>query len=351
MQCPICKFQNMPDEEICTNCKALLKAYGIPAFPPRTKRFKHILNSLNKIRMLFDSYSPVFEIEAEEKKAREPIDIIGTIKFILNPENPAQFWRRNRWIAAILSVIPGLGHLFLRQFRTALFFFLSFIIFILLYIVVPDTFFCILLRGGIIGTMLISILTASPIDFLIPRTPSNRLVTALFLYIIIFVFIIRPITINHLDFICIDSLHNPALEVNLKHRKLILNHLFFDVSKIKHGDIVIYDQSADVVRQWMWIRSGRNAFEKVIGLPGEMVEIKDKKIYVNGIEIEMDKYPLTYTEQSILPSIKVELDATHCFIFPEIINYHAPREVLEQTINRACKLSLDQIKGKGIPYM
>jgi len=350
MQCPICKFQNMPDEEICTNCKALLKTYGIPAFPPRIKRFKRIINSFNKIRMLFDSYSPVFETEAEEKKAREPIDIIGTIKFILNPENPAQFWRRNRWIAAILSVIPGLGHLFLRQFRTALFFFLSFTVFILLYIVVPDTFFCILMRGGIIGTMLISILTASPIDFLIPRTPSNRLVTALFLYVIIFFFIIRPITINYLDFFCIDSLRNPALEANLKHRKLIINNLFFDISKIKHGDIVIYDQQI-TFGQEMRIRRGRNAFERVIGLPGETVEIEDKKIYVNGVEIEKNKYPLTYTEQSILPSIKVELDTTHCFIFPEIVYHNASREMVEQTINRACKLSLDQIKGRAIPYM
>jgi len=365
MQCPICKFQNMPDEEICTNCKALLRAYGIHSYPNRIKRFNRLRNFFRNVRMLLDPYSPVFETESEEKKAREPIDIrrtirlvlinvIGNIKFILNPENPTQFWKRNRWIAAILSIIPGLGHLFLRQYRTALYFFLTFLGLILLYIVVPDTLFVIFIRAGIVSMMMIAIMSASPLDFIISRQLSSRLLTALLIYVIVFFFIIRPITNNYLDFICIDILHNPVLETNLKHRKLVLNRLFFNLQNVKRGDIIIYNQPETTIARWFRIRRSGNAFEKVIGLPGETIEIKNNKIFINGVELEKDKYPLTYIENANLITHKTELGNAEYFILPDIVYNvynHADRELLEQVINSACKISVHQINGKAIPYL
>ncbi len=350
MQCPVCKFQNMPDEEFCTNCKAFLRAYGIPAYPPREKGFKKIRIFFTYLAMLFDSYSPSFE-RSDEGKVREPIDVIGNIKFFLNPENPDQFWKKNRWIAAILSIIPGLGHLVLLQFRMALYFFGAFVLFILMYIAVPDTVLGVFMRAGIIGTMAIAILSTSPMDFLVSRRPSSRFLFSIIIYVFILFLIIRPFTNNCFDAICVDSLGSVMLEKNIKNRKLFLNKLFFNPSKLRRGDIVIYEEDDYTSGGERIIRRSRNAFERIIGLPGDTVEFKDSLIYVNGEEIVNRNYPLSYSGDGHLPDLKVELSELSFFIYPYSILSRIPRNLDDELVDRLCKKTKFDFKGKAIPYM
>lgn len=69
-----------------------------------------------------------------------------------------------------------------------------------------------------------------------------------------------------------------------------------------HGDIVIFDPGEN--RDKIYIK-------RVIGLPGDTVEIKDGGVYVNGNHLnETYLDPNIYTEGSV----KTTLDSTHIFV-------------------------------------
>lgn len=70
-----------------------------------------------------------------------------------------------------------------------------------------------------------------------------------------------------------------SMEPNFKENQIVMMHIFLDLDRF---DCVM-------------IKSEKQLFKRVIGLPGETVEYKDNKLYINGVEIE-DKYAQGKTE-------------------------------------------------------
>lgn len=73
----------------------------------------------------------------------------------------------------------------------------------------------------------------------------------------------------------------PTLEVN---DRLIIEKVSYHFNKPKHGDVVVFEPTEALKEKGF-----KDAFiKRVIGLPGDTVEVKDEKVYVNGKVIEED---------------------------------------------------------------
>ena len=71
---------------------------------------------------------------------------------------------------------------------------------------------------------------------------------------------------------------------------MILNKIVYKRNDIKRFDIVVIDEGDKAI------------IKRVIGLPGETVENKDNKLYINGKETE-DPYPSTETDDFSITDI------------------------------------------------
>jgi signal peptidase I len=73
----------------------------------------------------------------------------------------------------------------------------------------------------------------------------------------------------------------PTLQVN---DRLIIEKISYHFNNPKHGDVVVFNPT-DALKQ----KGFKDAFiKRVIGLPGDVVEVKNQKVYVNGKEIKED---------------------------------------------------------------
>ncbi len=74
----------------------------------------------------------------------------------------------------------------------------------------------------------------------------------------------------------------PTLQIN---DRLIIDKISYDFTKPKRGDIVVFNPTATLEQQ-----NFHEAFiKRVIGLPGDRVEVKNGKVFVNDIPLK-EKY-------------------------------------------------------------
>ena len=80
--------------------------------------------------------------------------------------------------------------------------------------------------------------------------------------------------------------------------RLICDKISYKFSKVKRGDIVVFHPPIEVDQ------SGEVWVKRVIGLPGEKIEIHDGKVFINGVVLtepyEMEK-PNYITESFTIP--------------------------------------------------
>ncbi|WP_434510933.1 signal peptidase I [Desulfitobacterium sp. AusDCA] len=74
--------------------------------------------------------------------------------------------------------------------------------------------------------------------------------------------------------------------------RVVVDKIAFKFSNINRGDIIVFRPPSEVDS------SGTDWIKRVIGLPGETVEIKNGKVFINGSELselyEMEKPNYTY---------------------------------------------------------
>ncbi|TYP00314.1 signal peptidase I [Geothermobacter ehrlichii] len=54
---------------------------------------------------------------------------------------------------------------------------------------------------------------------------------------------------------------------------------YFAIRGPKRGDVIVFEFPRDAYKPWL---QRRDFIKRVIGLPGDVIEIRDKKVYVNG---------------------------------------------------------------------
>lgn len=71
----------------------------------------------------------------------------------------------------------------------------------------------------------------------------------------------------------------------------VTNTTVIPVSEPERGDIIVFEYP---------VEPDKDFIKRVVGVPGDTVEIKDKKVYVNGRRV--DKYPVKHMEEDMLSS-------------------------------------------------
>ncbi len=91
------------------------------------------------------------------------------------------------------------------------------------------------------------------------------------------------------DIYYIDS--NGMFPTFFKGDFLFVDKTFYQQNKPERGDIVAFNFSKDSYKG--------DFIQRIIGLPGDIIEIKDKEIFINGIKIEREKILLKEVSKEI----------------------------------------------------
>lgn len=82
--------------------------------------------------------------------------------------------------------------------------------------------------------------------------------------------------------------------------RIIVNKLVYRIVDVKRGDVVIFRFPKDTRKSFI---------KRVVGLPGETIELVDGVTYVNGEALHEPYVPDTYRTEETLPPVKVPIDS------------------------------------------
>ncbi|MFA6423412.1 MAG: signal peptidase I [Patescibacteria group bacterium] len=124
-----------------------------------------------------------------------------------------------------------------------------------------------------------------------------------FAIVLLVAFLLRKVIVQ--PFIVEGSSMEPNFHNN---EYLLVDQVSYRLSEPKRGDVVIFKAPTNMEV---------NYIKRVIGLPGETVEIKDSKIYVNKQELGepfLTRDEKTYINDSIDKTLNITLNANELFV-------------------------------------
>lgn len=80
--------------------------------------------------------------------------------------------------------------------------------------------------------------------------------------------------------------------------------------KVKKGDIVVFRFPSDDPKEFQCggYQFGRDYIKRTIGVPGDKIEIRDKKVFINDVEQKDEKYT-QFLESNIIPKAETKMSA------------------------------------------
>ena len=209
---------------------------------------------------------------------------------------------RKMWIAGTLAFFTiGLGHLYAGDIRKGVFLFLGqgllTIIAISLLLTVPKSSIIINIFVIFLIYSLYNIIDA----IILARRNSNKryqlkIYNKLYIYILVLVvsnFIITPVCGSLIKRNFMASYKIPTgsmIPTILLGDQIISNQLIYKYSKPSYGDIVIFKPP----------HKDTNYIKRIIGVSGDVIEIKDKKLFVNNIK-QKENY-VAFSDNRIFPA-------------------------------------------------
>ena len=122
-------------------------------------------------------------------------------------------------------------------------------------------------------------------------------------FVLITAFIIRTFLFQ--PFVVEGSSMEPTMHNS---QYLIVDKLTYNLTNPKRGEVIVF-AAPDM--------SGADYIKRVIGLPGETVNIKDNKVYINGKELDQSFLPSdfkTYIGNDATTSLETKLNADQYFV-------------------------------------
>ncbi|MCX7920170.1 MAG: signal peptidase I [bacterium] len=353
MKCPRCGIFNPTENQTCFVCGEKFTTsppaeIKLPSFP-RTKSLRRWRNVTFRLKLRTDVLkSAVQYAEMQWQLLRRP------------------------WWAAWLSLVPGLGQLYNRQWKKSLVFFTIYfclILGIIIKIKDPVSNYLIYFTIGLIAIAFVDGLVScikKNQDFDLEFQPTRRqklsaLFYALFAYGLLLMFLQFELAAA---FKLVHINNNSLAPIIQKLDRICINCVPYWFREPNRGDIVWYytDQfSVSDSADNLWIIAAGTNIEKVIGLPGETVEIKDRKIYINNQPLLPEYYPIVTQN---MPNLKVTLNKNTYFILRSVIpqpgdtvsdhigfitgmpQAHNARFAPLETWQRVCSVPKEKIIGK-----
>jgi signal peptidase I len=114
------------------------------------------------------------------------------------------------------------------------------------------------------------------------RSWTRDLAVALGLAIVIMIFLYQPVKVE-------GTSMNPLLS---DQERIFINKFIYRFEPIDRGDVVVF---------WYPLDRSKSFIKRVVGLPGETVEIRAGNVYVNGKELPDQYVPASYLDGSNYP--------------------------------------------------
>ncbi|WP_373541745.1 signal peptidase I [Chamaesiphon sp.] len=184
---------------------------------------------------------------------------------------------KDAWVAVFLSgFLPGLGHIYLKRWLLSIVFMLTALV----------TFYGTRSAQGAIAisfTILRFIFGLLTVYFAYTSTPVRRDVSRAWIGIliaglfgipsIVVAFAVRTF-VAEARYIPAGSMQ-PTLAID---DRLIINKLIYHYHAPERGDIIVFNPTAQLEKE-----NFKDAFiKRIIGIPGDRIDVKDGKVYVNG---------------------------------------------------------------------
>lgn len=111
------------------------------------------------------------------------------------------------------------------------------------------------------------------------RSWTRDLAVALGLAIVVMIFLYQPVKVE-------GTSMNPLLS---DQERIFINKFVYRFEPIERGDVVVF---------WYPLDRSKSFIKRVVGLPGETIEIRDGHLYINGDELADQYVPAGYIDSS-----------------------------------------------------
>src|SRR5271155_5498589 len=122
------------------------------------------------------------------------------------------------------------------------------------------------------------------------RSWTRDLAVALGLAIVIMIFLYQPVKVE-------GTSMNPLLS---DQERIFINKFIYRFEPIERGDVVVF---------WYPLDRSKSFIKRVVGLPGDSVEIRAGRLYVNGKELMEPYVPANYLDGSSYPPLTLPADS------------------------------------------
>src|ERR1700729_1243045 len=121
------------------------------------------------------------------------------------------------------------------------------------------------------------------------RSWTRDLAVALGLALVIIIFLYQPVKVE-------GTSMNPLLS---DQERIFINKFIYHFEPIDRGDVVVF---------WYPLDRSKSFIKRIVGLPGETVEIRAGKVFVNGKELVDQFVPPSYLDGSTYGPIEITQD-------------------------------------------
>lgn len=270
MQCPNCEMENMPGIATCVRCQSAMQGGDIVIFPGRASSLRLTSRLLSVWYRLFDGW-------------QLNLEWLGRWRPITHEPIP--------WRAVWLTLVaPGLGHVQIHHRlagRVLLGGWCGVLLLMLGSLATPWSlwFFTI---AVIVHAFAFASLLAANLGF------ESWLVRALFgtmLFLALHYFVYNPLAALGRNFV--EPVLVPDIQTNpviASGDGLLCQGNWMRYTELQRGDLVYYEISAMSGPGW-YLREGFGV-DRIVGLPGDVVEINDGELRVNGAPLPEPLRPL-----------------------------------------------------------
>jgi signal peptidase I len=121
------------------------------------------------------------------------------------------------------------------------------------------------------------------------RSWTRDLAVALGLAIVVMIFLYQPVKVE-------GTSMNPLLS---DQERIFINKFVYHFEPIERGDVIVF---------WYPLDRSKSFIKRVVGLPGETVEIRDGHVYINGQELADQYVPGGYLDGSTYAPHRIPAD-------------------------------------------
>lgn len=271
--CKNCGFVNLDTQRTCLKCKTILE---------------HDEGHIHEVKLrkinLSAFLSPLNSFQYK---------IIN----ILSPNIPKNLPFRFPFLAGLLSLIPGCGAIYNHQPKKAIFFIISYLIFLSIVIITLLKPYSNIIIALFICYVLFCYVDAFATSLLINgQIWTLRYTLAMFTYLLFMFGLI--LTLGQFFFRPVFLLVNIKQDVFepyfKKNDRVYVDCLSYWFKSPKRGEIIYYNPKEFSFHYGlnMYVVHEKNSFERIIGVPGDKVQIINKKIFVNGNPVPEEFYPV-----------------------------------------------------------